>query len=92
MPMTVMELNATLLRELSSIATNEDLLKKAIRYIRSIKKEQREQTLAGETLIPYTMEELNARIDSFEAELSRGEQGLPLEEFNAEIRQKYPWL
>lgn len=90
--MTVMELNATLLRELSSIATNEDLLKKAIRYIRSIKKEQREQALAGETLTPYTMEELNARIDSFEAELNRGEQGLPLEEFNAEIRQKYPWL
>ena len=90
--MTVMELNATLLRELSSIATNEDLLKKAIRYIRSIKKEQREQALAGETLTSYTMEELNARIDSFEAELSRGEQGLPLEEFNADIRQKYPWL
>ena len=90
--MTVMELNATLLRELSSIATNEDLLKKAILYIRSITKAQREQALAGETLTPYTMEELNARIDSFEAELNRGEQGLPLEEFNAEIRQKYPWL
>lgn len=42
-------------------------------------------------LPPYTMEELNARIDEFEAELEAGEW-LEEEEANAKTREALPWL
>lgn len=41
---------------------------------------------------PYTMEELNARIDEFEAELEAGGQGYSVEEFDARMKQKYSWV
>ena len=40
-----------------------------------------------ETLAPYTMEELNARLDEFEAELEKGEKGYSLKEFDVLSRQ-----
>lgn len=43
-------------------------------------------------LAPYTMEELNARIDEFEAELEAGGQGYSVEEFDARMKQKYSWV
>lgn len=42
-------------------------------------------------LPPYTMEELNARIDEFEAELEAGEW-LEEEEANAKTQEALPWL
>lgn len=45
-----------------------------------------------EHLAPYTMEELNARIDEFEAELEAGGQGYSVEEFDARMKQKYSWV
>ena len=44
-----------------------------------------------EHLTPYTMEELNARIDEFEAELEAGEY-LTAEEANREVKEALPWL
>lgn len=70
MDMTTMELNAVLLRELSSIATDEALLQKAIKCIRTLKKEAKKS--AKEELKPYTMEELNERIDESEADEKAG--------------------
>lgn len=69
--MTTMELNAVLLRELSSIATNEDLLQKAIKCIKALKKEAKAKS-AKEEVKPYTMEELNERIDRAEANYAAG--------------------
>ena len=40
---------------------------------------------------PYTMEELNARIDESEAEIERGE-GKSFEEMMNEFREQLPWL
>lgn len=68
--MTTMELNAVLLRELSSIAANEDLLQKAITCIKALKKEAKKK--AKEELKPYTMEELNERIDRAESNYAAG--------------------
>ena len=42
-------------------------------------------------LAPYTMEELNARIDEFEAELEAGEW-LTSEEADKQVREALPWL
>ena len=44
-----------------------------------------------EHLTHYTMEELNARIDEFEAELEAGEY-LTAEEANREVKEALPWL
>lgn len=43
-------------------------------------------------LAPYTMEELNARIDEFEAELEAGGQGYSVEEADKRVREKFHWL
>ena len=40
-----------------------------------------------ERLTPYTMEEINAWIDDFEAELEAGEPGYTLEEFDTQMRK-----
>ena len=45
-----------------------------------------------ERLTPYTMEEINAWIDEFEAELEAGEPGYTMEEFDAQMRKKHDWL
>ena len=39
-------------------------------------------------LTPYTMEEINAWIDDFEAELEAGEPGYTLEEFDTQMRKE----
>ena len=44
-----------------------------------------------EHLTHYKMEELNARIDEFEAELEAGEY-LTAEEANREVKEALPWL
>lgn len=41
-----------------------------------------------ERLTPYTMEEINAWIDDFEAELEAGEPGYTLEEFDTQMRNQ----
>ena len=45
-----------------------------------------------ERLAPYTMEEINAWIDDFEAELEAGEPGYTLEEFDTQMRKEHGWL
>lgn len=80
--MTTMELNAVLLRELSSIAANEDLLQKAITCIKALKKEAKKK--AKEELKPYTMEELNERIDR----AMNQEDGTPSEQVFKDIRKR----
>ena len=44
-----------------------------------------------ERLTPYTMEEINAWIDDFEAELEAGEPGYTLEEFDTQMRKEHGW-
>ena len=40
---------------------------------------------------PYTMEQINAWIDDFEAELEAGEPGYTLEEFDTQMRKEHGW-
>ncbi len=44
-----------------------------------------------ERLTPYTMEEINACIDDFEAELEAKEPGYTLEEFATQMRKEHGW-
>lgn len=61
--MATMELNAELLKELSTIVSDENMVKDVIRYIRQLRHNQHERP----TVVPYTMRELNERIDRAEA-------------------------
>jgi hypothetical protein len=66
--MTTMELNAELLRELSTIATDEGLLRKAIKAIKAIKRQNNRMTdeSAEEDVCNgsccYTVEEMEQRV------------------------------
>lgn len=46
---------------------------------------------AGETLAPYTVEELNERIDEAEADIAAG-RVMTCEQANVEVRRALPWL
>ncbi|MCD7851946.1 MAG: hypothetical protein LUH63_20795 [Parabacteroides sp.] len=65
--MTTMELNAMLLKELSTIASDENMVKEVICYIRRLR-----QSYAKTEVQPYTTEELNARIDQAEKNYTEG--------------------
>ena len=45
-----------------------------------------------ENLEPYTMEELNARIDRAEAEEENGIPGMEWQDFAEELKREFPWL
>ena len=64
--MTALQLNAELLRELSIIAEDENLLKRAAKYLRKLVAEKQ----ADPTLM--TKEEFFARVDKAEKEIAEG--------------------
>ena len=63
--MTAMEMNAELLRNMSIIAEDENLLKRAVKYLRKLVAEKEDPTL-------MTEEEFFARIDKAEEEIAEG--------------------
>ena len=63
--MTAIEMNAELLRNMSIIAEDENLLKRAVRYLRKLVAEKEDPTL-------MTEEEFFARIDKAEEEIAEG--------------------
>jgi predicted metal-dependent RNase len=63
--MTAIEMNAELLRNMSIIAEDENLLKRAAKYLRKLVAEKEDPTL-------MTKEEFFARIDKAEKEISEG--------------------
>ena len=50
-----------------------------------------EESREEERPAPYTMEEINAWIDDFEAELEAKEPGYTLEEFDTQMRKEHGW-
>ena len=63
--MTAIEMNAELLRNMSIIAEDENLLKRAVKYLRKLVAEKEDPTL-------MTEEEFFARIDTAEEEIAEG--------------------
>ena len=92
--MTTTELNAELLRELSTIATDEGLLRKAIKAIKAIKRQNNRMTdgSAEDAIVDdarcYTTEQMKQRaIEAMEA-YKRGEC-IPNEEV---MKQSMTWI
>jgi hypothetical protein len=63
--MTAIEMNAELLRNLSIIAEDENLLKRAVKYMRKLVADKEDPTL-------MTKEEFFARVDKAEKEIAEG--------------------
>jgi predicted metal-dependent RNase len=63
--MTAIQMNAELLRNMSIIAEDENLLKRAAKYLRKLVAEKEDPTL-------MTEEEFFARIDKAEEEIAEG--------------------
>lgn len=87
--MSTMELDAQRMELIRDIIKTDNLevLKKMKKYFVRVSKEQIEEDLK-----PYTMEELNARIDEAEAEIDAGVPGYTMEEVHEMMTEKFPWL
>lgn len=87
--MTTMELDAHRMELIRNIMETDNLevLKKMKKYFVRVSKEQ-----VKEDLTPYTMEELNARIDEAEAEIDAAVPGYTVDEVHEMMVKKYPWL
>lgn len=83
--MTTMELDAHRMELIRNIMETDNLevLKKMKKYFVRVSKEQ-----VKEDLTPYTMEELNARIDEAEAEIDTGVPGISHEELMLKMKRK----
>lgn len=81
--MTTMDLDAHRMELIRNImeTDNIEVLKKMKKYFVRVTKEQ-----AKEELTPYTMEELNARIDEAEAEIDAGIPGITHEDMMQRMR------
>lgn len=93
-----MELRADVFERFNELLNtgNDEVLKKLRKYMLHLKKtvadaEKDASRETAEDLRPYTMEELNARIDEAEAEIEAGEV-LTSAEANEEVRKVLPWL
>ena len=75
--MTAIQLNAEILRNMSIIAEDETLLKRAAKYLRKLVSEKEDSTL-------FTKEEFFARIDK--ARKQPGKQFSSIEELDQYIR------
>ena len=73
--MTTMQMNAEILRNMSIIAEDEHLLKRAAKYLRKLAAEKQDPTL-------YTKEEFFARVD-------KAKEGLSMEFTSVEELDKY---
>lgn len=68
--MTAIQLNAELLRNISIIAENENLLKRAVKYLRKLVAEEYDPTL-------MTKDDFFAKIDRAEQQIAKG-QGMEM--------------
>ncbi|MBQ7419767.1 MAG: hypothetical protein IJV17_03380 [Prevotella sp.] len=75
--MTAIQMNAEILRNMSIIAEDENLLKRAAKYLRKLVAEKEDPTL-------FTKEEFFARIDK--ARKQPGKQFVSVEELDQYIR------
>lgn len=83
-------LRRELLRDILDV-DDLDVLKKLRRCFNRLRVHSTPAATEAENLRPYTMEELNARIDEAEAEIEGGET-LSSQELFEHLENKYPWL
>ncbi|WP_455591438.1 hypothetical protein [Bacteroides sp.] len=79
---------AEIIRSLFEVDSLEALQKVKRSVARIVKSTQ---SVSTEDLTPYTMEELNVRIDEAEADIAAGKGKQSVQVFE-EMEQKYPWL
>lgn len=83
-----MELRAGIFEKINSLLDDEEAMRQLDNYLSRLNKQA---AIKVEKLRPYTLEELDARIDEAEAEIEAGEV-MTNEEVFANMERKYPWL
>lgn len=91
--MSTMELRQSLLQEIANIIDSDELTRKTLEYVRKLrtKEAKKKEIETKEDLTPYTMEEINARIDEAEADIDAG-RVIATETFIKDMEQQNPWL
>lgn len=90
--MTTMELRASVFDSLNSLLDSEEALQRVDWYLRSLKEELEEEEMkVREDAVPYSMAEINARIDEAERQVCDGDV-FSDEDVDAELKEKFPWL
>lgn len=90
--MASMDLNAELFRQLSIIAEDEGLMKKAVNALKRITGNGKTKTaIASKEFAPYTISELQARIARSEADIAEGRIYTEDELDEIELKEM-PWL
>lgn len=92
--MTTMELDARraeIIRQLFATDSMEvlDSVKRSLS--RALSRHSKEEAVEEEDLTPYTMEEINARIDKAEKNIASGDV-YTSQEVHHLIEQEFPWL
>lgn len=89
--MTSTELNAELFRQLSIIAEDEGLMKKAVSAIKRIAASKVNSKETKDEIVPYTLSELHERIRRSEADIASGRVFTEKELDEKELKEM-PWL
>lgn len=87
--MTTLELKTSLIQEFVELLDNEENVKKLQRYMRRLRqsaKRDSKVTMEEEELKPYTLEELNIRIEKSLADVAAG-RVISVQEINKELTQ-----
>lgn len=90
--MASMELRANVFDKLNYLLDNDEAMEQLDSYLLRLKKKMAKAEKAEKSLPPYTMEELNARIDEAEAEEEAGIAGVPHEQVMQRMRKALSWL
>lgn len=82
--MTTMELHQSLLREVSNILADDELVRKTIKVIRQLKREH--EAARKKNVEPYTTEAINDMINEALTQVKTG-QSIPCADVFSEARQ-----
>lgn len=86
--MTTMELKQTLYREIESLPDSEEIVKKAICAIQSLRKQV---ATTGKVPLQYSIEELKEVLQESEEDFAAGRYYTSKEAFGI-IEKEFPWL
>lgn len=84
--MASLELRASVFDKLNSLLDNDEAMEQLDNYLLRLKKKMTKK-VTEVPLNPYTMEELNARIDEAEAEEDAGLPGIPHKQVMEKMRK-----
>ena len=88
--MTAIELKAELFRQIDTLEDDEPMLTKILNYVSNLRVSKRQEAQA-ETFIPYTLSEINHRIDTSLHQIEEGKT-ITDELAKKQLEEEFEWL